>query len=695
MSATLKITLAARDQMSKVLGRASKSSNLLTRSFSKMAVIGGTVAGAFGGMKLAESFLEANSSLEQMKLRLEALTGSAKTAEDSFDFIKKFQEKFPVRDIQTITESYIDLVAAGINPTTGALQQLTAGAVKFGLTAADIKGVTRAFKQMTALTNAQKQELNQLVERIPGLTKIVSEEMGKTQEELLNGMRRMEIDSKELSAAVLRSIGKDSEEILRRFGNTWQAKTAQIKTAWFNLMTEVGKTGAFDAVKNAVQLMADFIGQNINSVVSAWSQAEAILGTIFDGLSVSLANAFGDAKVLKSLEAIMDALNNGIAWAKLIGINLEYGLKKAWNVMAKYLNGFESFRKKLYSLGIGSEFVDPEDAKRVAFLNKEIAGLQESVNSFYRVTDISDAGSSPFGSGIAKITRTLRDDIPRAEEAVGHLKNRIKELKKELSTKTNGERGLNLFDDPEEEYKKSTESLYKKQEDLQKKLEALREDHTKKAADAREAINREIVLNELKLAETIDSTHKASSKTFVGGWAKGVKEVGEKFKGLWTSVEEQGKFMAETVTRSMERSFSRFFDDLIDGKIVKLKDAILGFLKDIAKALSQALSNRLATQIIGGLATAFTPSGQQSGGGAATTNGLGGQPLAGFSGPQQKATRNKGGMKVEIINQSGEQVEAKSAQMSTDYGAQIMSIVIDSVRTNKGGSRTALKAGLT
>ena len=140
---------------------------------------------------------------------------------------------------------------------------------------------------------------------------------------------------------------------------------------------------------------------------------------------------------------------------------------------------------------------------------------------------------------------------------------------------------------------------------------------------------------------------------------------------------------AKQLAQSMSSAFNEFFIDAIEGRIKQFKDYLLDFLKSIAKAMSKMLSDILAQKL---LFSFIGPLGGSPGGGQPMT------PSGGNVLLNNKAlTGARGKSSVEIINQSGVPMQAEVASQTTDIGGTVMTIVMDGISRNKGGSRDALK----
>lgn len=676
--------------MSRKLGKASQAVNGLTRRFVGLRGVMGPALASFTGFAIGSSFIQANASLEKMTLQLEAMTGSSEAAARSMDFIRKFQDEHPVTDIETLTDAYKDLVAGGINPTTGALKSLIAGSLKFGLTAADIKGVTRALKQTTAVTNAQKQELNQLAERIPGIQKMVAKEMGMSTDRFLKDMERRILKSNDVAAATLRALGKDSDEVLRKFSGSWQATISRIKTSWFNLMTRIGETGAFDDVKDAIDSIANFIKNRSDAIVNTWSQMRFIMREVFHQVKESLIGVFSGADINDSVNKFFDMLT--IGWGevqKTTVVWIEH-IKNGFNVLIKGINHLSASSETFSEMFVTEKQKnDLEDTKNV---------LKEMEDQLKALTTITSS------RGTRKRSPFLID-----KEEVQKTKEYIRELKQEISDMQNSFGQFELFEEVNIEKRKSDIN-----EETQARLESLRKIRKENKANI-EALTK---LKEKKLSELAQSNESLgttvdesggeveSAKTFLSGWTSALKEIKGRSKDTFENMQSFGEAAAKATTRAFETGLTNLFDNVIDGKITKFRDLMLNVVKDIAKALARLAAQQAAQGIASSIGSIFSrgqtngnsvnnnPGGANGAGINSNTGAVNLQKSAANSALRSKAAGSSPNMKIEVINNSGELLQATETQSRHEFGQQIMSVVIDSIRTNKNGSRDSLRAGL-
>ena len=652
------------------------------------------LSGVAGGFGLAKSFIDANRELENMKVQLNSLLDSDQAGAQAFDWVKKFQEANPVRTIQEYSESFKDLVAAGIDPTTGALKDLTVGAVKFGLTQADVGGVTRAIKQMLAVSNAQKQELNQLSERIPGVQKKIAEALGKTSEQFKNEMKQQKIASVDVVNAVFKVLGKGGDEVISRFANTWDAGMNRLKTAWFNLLTAIGGTGIFDDFKSVVDRVASFITTHTTeikqTVKALYDFTREILDSMLSGKFIA-----DSAALLRNMVVYMGSLVTiGSNFAKILIEATKQVLTMVASINAAFADAV-AVKARQEKYGILSAFGLDEDTEKK--LKDRLNILKTSIETVQR--EISEGAYDDYKG----VMGGLKNELDDANQSVRAWKKEMRETQALLGS--SGVSGVDIdafgvFDRLGDHALDSAKAL-KKLEDTMRGVESQMRDREAntmltnlfgedaeikgKLDDVGQAYKDAIRnMNESTVSEDIPTT-------FVQGWSKALEETRDKFDKEFAGMAGVGKAFSKTLTDSLSSGFDKFFGELIDGHIPNLKSAINGFLQDILKGMLKLQSQKLSMQIAGGLADFATSA---FGGGASTQlipksgyNDAFSSALSASTGAKSKGSQSS----VQIINQSGIPMQATTARVKGNRGDEIMTVVMDAVGRNKGGSRDALR----
>jgi hypothetical protein len=179
------------------------------------------------------------------------------------------------------------------------------------------------------------------------------------------------------------------------------------------------------------------------------------------------------------------------------------------------------------------------------------------------------------------------------------------------------------------------------------------------------------------------------AQTFTTGWRVAMGQITEDFNQTFGSMVALGRESAKEIAMAMSDSFNDFFVDAIEGRIRQFKDYLLDFFKSIGRAIANMLSQYIAVQALGaimpGVAPAAAAGGATAAGGAntAVAVGRGKATAVGATSPT-----------IQIINNSGTPLTGTAAYSQTDMGETIMTIVLDAVGRNKGGSRDALRGML-
>ena len=146
-------TAQLRRDLQKVQGqldKTTKTSKGLQLSLGKVA----TAFVALGGVALVKNIVDTTRKFEDLKATIEAITGSADTANLAFDVIKDFTATTTFQ-LDGVTQAFITLLQAGITPTADTLQDFGNLAAAFDK---DISTIAQAtFRAMTGEMEMLKQ----------------------------------------------------------------------------------------------------------------------------------------------------------------------------------------------------------------------------------------------------------------------------------------------------------------------------------------------------------------------------------------------------------------------------------------------------------------------------------------------------------------------------------------------------------
>lgn len=216
---------------------------------------------------------------------------------------------------------------------------------------------------------------------------------------------------------------------------------------------------------------------------------------------------------------------------------------------------------------------------------------------------------------------------------------------------------------------------------------------------------------------------------FSAGWGRGMQEMLDQMKTGF----EQAEQLAQDTARAMSQGFGDFFFDAMQGKLKTFGDYVNSFLTSIQRSIANMMGEMVTRQIItgamgyfGGAAAGagYMGDGNVTGGVAATAaNGAvwrgGFRPFAAggvVTGPtlglvgegryneaivplpdgRSIPVALKGGgqainIRVEVKNQSGQQVQATAEQPRFDAGEWVIGVTLDAITRNRMGLRDAVR----
>ena len=272
------------------------------------------VVSAVAGFNIAKSFLDTAASFEKTKLMLEGLSGSAEQAEKDFAWIKNFAKTTPF-DIQSVSDAFVKLQVAGLDPTSGSLQTLTDAVSAFGGGSDELKRVTIAIGQMAGKGVISMEELRQQIgEVLPDAMKTMASEMGLSLSQLNKLIETGSLDAKTGLEALFSGLEKAHQGAGQRMMRGWKGVMAQLQAAWQEVQDALMNAGVFDSLKSGIQDLTSALK------TPAFVDAAKSLGTAFKTILTDLISfAKGAADLIKNLgplgQALTESLPTIIKWA--------------------------------------------------------------------------------------------------------------------------------------------------------------------------------------------------------------------------------------------------------------------------------------------------------------------------------------------------------------------------------------------
>lgn len=235
-----------------------------------------TALAGLGLAMVAKGFLDTASSIEKTKVLLGQLVGSAKGAEDAFAWMMK-QDFTRVFGLGPISDAFVKLRAAGIDPTKGSLEALTNALAAFGKGPEDLKLATIAIQQMAGKGVISMEELRQqLAERIPTAGKIMACELGMSYADMVAMISKGNLSAQKGLNALFAGLQKDYQESVVALSQTWEGLMGRLSHWWTIFKQQTMDSGLFATLKGELQGFLNWISQaNDSGALKQWAQSLA------------------------------------------------------------------------------------------------------------------------------------------------------------------------------------------------------------------------------------------------------------------------------------------------------------------------------------------------------------------------------------------------------------------------------------
>lgn len=268
------------DQGEKAFKRVRRSASKTNSAIRGVARnITSTLVPAFAAAASASSIFRNIQTFEKLDIRLRSLTSSAEDYASTQEFLKAKADELNV-GIETLTDGYARLLVLQNSGILNREQvnQLSEGlvnaAAQLGASGADIDRVLFGLSQGLSSGTLRAEELNQVVEPLPGLLQALDSAAGLT----AGGFRRMVNEGKvtsEFFATTLVKALEQYEGAAAKLDGTVSGSLAKLNNAWVELARTIGESGIIDFITELTEGMAVGIGVATKAAQGQYAFAEA------------------------------------------------------------------------------------------------------------------------------------------------------------------------------------------------------------------------------------------------------------------------------------------------------------------------------------------------------------------------------------------------------------------------------------
>ena len=589
-SKELLIVIKAKDEALRVFKRFESSVKRATdRVFNlRNAIIG--LATAYGLTQVARGAIEVSERFDQLEATLTTITGTSQEAQKAFEWITEFTATTPYQ-LEQVTNAYIMLRNAGIDPTTGSLKAIGDAVAALGGGQEKFNRVLIAFAQIAAKGRVQAEELLQLMEAGIPVQKILQEELGLTNEQIAE-IGKLGIDAQVVLEALFhgmqRRYGGAMAELMQRFTGI----ISNLRDQWDLWLRDIMNAGPWQTLTALLKMALDHINR---------LKEEGKLDEWAEKIGKRVEDTFWNMAI--GTAAAIDALKEPIL--------------AVWGIVEDMWEGFKKLPSWIREIGIVAAIVGGKKGAAVIAslswlvetLGRSVKGFEYAWKGWISWKDYITANKEELEKLIQeadrahKTTGELGDISLDTSSKMGNLEQKVRQIRKEV------EKYIETLKDEQKQKRKPTETPTAKipvefvfdEEKLQKLYQ-----------DTIDQINETILQGQElqayraekwyeQMMENIDTLLEAGQITGEE-WSRLFDRIEEGYQKLLEKSGESFDYMQEfaiQAARNMQTAMSDFFFDVMTGKFESFKEYIQGLANTISRIISEILAKLALAKIFG------------------------------------------------------------------------------------------------
>ena len=408
----LNINIIAKDKskqaLNSVQGNLNKTKNAVSKL--KVALI------AIGAGAALRSIINITAKFEDLRTALSSVTGSARSGAEAFSFISKFATETQF-GVDTLTETFIKLKAAGIEPTRELLTTFTDTAAVTTDQIGSLNAMTDLFARSIS-GGLGLEDLNRLADRGVPVFKILEEQLGITRLQVAKFGQTTK-GAETIRNALVKGLNED-------FGGATKDRLGNLSTVMSNFSISVENT-------------ADLLGMGMAPALKKITNEMTELITKNEELVKTIGKDFGGA--------LLSTIENTLALVEAF-TDLNHILEKFTSLDITFL---EIFTGKAFKKGL-SRFADEADEMADALKNAKghaatmiqtMAGVTEAIKDTENAQKkLREGMVAVYGDSIKAIKNSFKDErqliLKKNEEDKAIIDKFLKE-DKNITTKQKNE----------------------------------------------------------------------------------------------------------------------------------------------------------------------------------------------------------------------------------------------------------------
>lgn len=214
-------------------------------------------------LRLPMSILKTAGELEKTQLLMQGLskafTDAGRAAEGAadFNFVTNMAKNVPYT-LQAISDSFVKLKVAGIDPTKGSAQALFDSVAKYGGTSEQLKRASVAISQMSGKGVISMEELRQqMAEAVPDSMRLMAEAMGLSMNELVAKISKGTVEANTALEKLFVRMRVNNAGSAEAMMKSWEGMTARLRSEWELTSKFIADAGLGQEAKAVIQQLTD------------------------------------------------------------------------------------------------------------------------------------------------------------------------------------------------------------------------------------------------------------------------------------------------------------------------------------------------------------------------------------------------------------------------------------------------------
>ena len=294
--------------------------NGLSGKFRDLIIVGGLLRFAMYDIRDVFSatigkVIESSAQIERMTVLMKGLSnatteqGKALDAIQGREFVFAMAKNAPF-EVGALTDAFVKLKAAGLDPMDGKLQSLVDSVAKFGGSSEQLKRASVAIQQMAGKGVISMEELRQqLGEAIPTAMRNMAEGMGMSMSELVDHISKGEVGASEALRRMFTVMKFENAGAAEELNETWIGQMEKLKTNFTLFTAAIGNGGFFEAVTDNLKKINEYFESSAGKDFAV--TIGVALNSFINGVSSSISFVMKYGEEIKSIAQLLILLWGG------------------------------------------------------------------------------------------------------------------------------------------------------------------------------------------------------------------------------------------------------------------------------------------------------------------------------------------------------------------------------------------------